>query len=121
MPQDRTKISSYADELLSVPSAHLRMELRQDENGVSLHHRGNAVVECPLSPEGMMAAGWMAEALGERPPALGQSVSVRVSTGVLYRAIGIAGLDYGKEESFVLLERLLEEARQQRGGVSDSA
>ena len=121
MPQDQTTISDYADELLSVPTAHLRLDLRQDEIGVSLLHRGQAVVECPLSQEGMMAAGWIAEALGAMIPAIGESVTVRVSTGVLYRAIGISGLDFGKEESFVLLERLLEEARQQRGGTSDSA
>ena len=41
-------------------------------------------------------------------------------TGVLYRAMGISSLDFGKEESYVLLDRLLEEAEMQRGGSSDA-
>ena len=44
----------------------------------------------------------------------------RVSTGVLFRAMSIASLDFKVQESFVLLDRLLEEAASQRGGrVSD--
>ena len=51
-------------------------------------------------------------------PALGMSAAVRVSTGVLYRAMAVAGLDYSIEESYVLLERLLEEATAQRGAAA---
>ena len=39
---------------------------------------------------------------------------------MLFRAVGVAGLDYGKEESYVLLDRLLEEAEMQRGASSDA-
>ncbi|MCI0812746.1 MAG: hypothetical protein J4N27_02540, partial [Chloroflexi bacterium] len=62
---------------------------------------------------------FLAKALGVSLPALGESVTARVSTGVLFRAIGVVGLDFGKEESYVLLDRLLEEADVQRGGSSD--
>jgi hypothetical protein len=47
-------------------------------------------------------------------------VETSVSTGVLWRAISISCLDFRKKESYVLLERLLEEARMQRGSGSDS-
>ena len=66
----------------------------------------------------MIAGGFLARALGVKVPALGASVPARVSTGVLYRAIAVADLDYGVEESSVLLERLLDEAAAQRGGTA---
>ena len=60
------------------------------------------------------------QALGARVPPVGESVAVRVSTGVLFRAVSIASLDFGVEESYVLLDRLLEEAEMQRGASSDA-
>ena len=120
MLQKDVEVSDYADELMSVPSAHVRMELTQDESGLLLVHSGKTVVQCPLTEHGMMAAGFLAQALGVEIPALGESVPVRVSTGVLFRAVGVAGLDYGKDESYVLLDRLLEEAEMQRGASSDA-
>ena len=68
----------------------------------------------------MVASGFMAEAMGVDLPPIGESVQVRVSTGVLFRVISIAGLNYGIEESFLLLHRLLEEAQLQRGKVGGS-
>jgi len=68
----------------------------------------------------MVAAGYMAQALGVQIPPLGESVPARVSTGVLYRVIAIPRLDFDKVESFVLLERLLDEAERQRGAPSDA-
>ena len=120
MPQARTRVSDYVEELISVPRAHVRMELRQDEKGLSLLHDGRTLVECPLTREGMMSAGFMAQALGAKIPALGESTPVRASTGLLFRAVSIASLDYTKEESGALLERLLEEAEEQRGASSDA-
>jgi hypothetical protein len=117
----QTKVSAYAEELITVPRAHVRMELRQDEHGLTLVHEGHMMVECPLTRQGMMAAGFLAEALGVKMPPLGQSVAARVSTGVLFRALGVCSLDFDKEESFMLLERLLEEAEIQRGGSRDDA
>ena len=66
----------------------------------------------------MIAGGFLARALGVKVPALGASVPARVSAGVLYRAMAVADLDYGVEESSVLLERLLDEAAAQRGGTA---
>ena len=120
MTKTHARVSQYAEELISVPRAHLRLELHQDENGLTLRHEGETLVECSLTREGMMAAGFMAEALGAKIPPIGQSVALRVSTGVLYRAIAIPGLDLSKEESYVILERLLDEAELQRAGSSDA-
>ena len=120
MPEPHTKVLDYAEELQSVPRAHLSLELRQDDDGLKLLHDGLPLVECSLTREGMAGAGYMAKALGAGVPAVGESVRVRVSTGVLFRAVSIASLDFGVEESYVLLERLLEEAEMQRRGSSDA-
>ncbi|MDA0768681.1 MAG: hypothetical protein O2821_00480 [Chloroflexi bacterium] len=116
MIDTHAKIYDYAEELISTPRAHLRLELSQDENGLDLSFEGNKLAECYLTSEGMLAGGFLAQALGVTVPALGESVIARVSTGVLFRAMGVVGLNYGKEESYVLLDRLLEEAEVQRGG-----
>ena len=62
----------------------------------------------------------MTRALGVHVPPIGESVKARVSTGVLFRAVSIASLNFDIEESFVLLERWLEEAALQRTGSSDN-
>ena len=120
MADTHTKVYDYAGELMSTPRAHLRLELSQDDNGLSLSFEDNRLAECYLTSEGMLAGGFLAKALGVALPALGESVTARVSTGVLFRAIGVVELDYEKEESLVLLDRLLEEAEVQRGGSSEA-
>ena len=111
-------VSDYAYELLETPRAHLRMSLSQDEGGLVLTYRGAEVLRCRLTPNGMLAGGFAAQALGVKIPPLGESVPVRASTGVLYRAMGVCGLDFSEDASYAVLERLLEEARMQRGAAS---
>ena len=120
MSISRKRALEYADEIVSVPRAHVRVTLRQVKDGVTLLHEGRALTRCYLSRSGMRTAGYMAEALGVDVPPLGGSVEARVSTGVLWRAISISCLDLRKRASFAILERLLEEATMQRGGASDS-
>ena len=119
MPESHSRVSDYADELISTPRAHLNLELRQDGDGLSLLHDGRILVKCSLTREGMSAGAFMAKALGAEIPPLGQSVRARVSTGVLFRAVSISSLDFAVEESYTLLDRWLEEAAMQRGGVSN--
>ena len=44
MSRTDVEVSDYADELMSAPRAHLRMELTQDESGLLLVHSGQTVV-----------------------------------------------------------------------------
>lgn len=113
------EISEYADDLISAPRGRLRLTLAQDDDGVTLSYERRLLVRCRLTQEGMMASGFMAQALGLSIPPLGESAEARVSSGVLFRALGIAGLDYSNDASFVLLERMLDEAQMQRGEPSD--
>ena len=119
MPDPHSRTTDYADELMSVPRAHLALDLSQDEGGLKLSYDGKVLVECYLTREGMLAGGYMAKALGLKVPALGETAKARVSTGVLFRAVSISSLDYGNEASYTLLERWLEEATDQRGGSSE--
>ena len=116
MSERHVEITEYADELISVPRARLRLELAQAEEGVMLTHEGRLLVSCRLTREGMAASGFMAQALGAPIPALGETLETRVTTAVLFRALSIAELDYTNEASFALLERMLDEAEMQRGG-----
>ena len=119
MSGPHSEVSDYADELMSVPRAHLRLELTQDQEGLVLVYGGRLLVRCYLTRQGMLAGGFMARALGVSVPPLGESVQARVSTGVLFRAVGVASLDFDSDASQILLDRLLEEAEMQRGGSSD--
>ena len=120
MSVSRKRALEYADEIVSVPRAHVRITLRQVQEGVTLLHQGRALTKCYINPSGMRAALFMAQALGVDVPPLGGSVDASVSTGVLWRAISISCLDLRKRESYPILERLLDEANMQRGSGSDS-
>jgi hypothetical protein len=62
----------------------------------------------------MWTAAFMAQALGVDLPPVGEAVTVQVSSGTLWRAVGISSLDLRKKEARVLLGRLLNEAEMQR-------
>ncbi|MCS7207473.1 MAG: hypothetical protein NZ951_06025 [Dehalococcoidia bacterium] len=118
MALSRKRALAYAEKVLATPRAHLSVTLRQGKGGVTLLHRGRALTVCPLSRNGMQAAVFVARALGVPVPPLGQKVQAEVSTGVLWRAIAISCLDFRKPSSYILLERLLEEAETLRGTTS---
>ncbi len=119
MSEPDINILDYADELILVPRAHISLKIYQDDAGLKLLHEDKVLVECRLTKEGMIAAGYMIEALGAKIPPLGEFVLARVSTGVLFRAVSIASLDFSNEDSYELLGRWLEEAEMQRGGSRD--
>jgi hypothetical protein len=87
---------------------------------VTLLYNGRAIAGCHASMVGMWIAAFVAKALGLELPAVGASVTARVSTGTLWRAVGISSRDLRKREARVLLQRLLEEAEMQRAAGSGS-
>ncbi len=117
MSISRKKALEYAYELVSTPRAHLRVELRQTKEGVSLSHKGRVLTKVYVNRSGMNAASAMAEALGTRIPRLGESVDALVSTGTLHRVLALSELDYRKPEAYEVAVRLIEDAIAQRGGV----
>ena len=118
-----TKVTKFAEDLIETPKAHLRLKLYQDSEGLKLAMDNDLLISCPLTKFGMIAGGFITQALGTSLPALSEEIPVRISTGVLFRVIAIAELNYAQDYSYVLLERLLEEAEMQRsskGAVRDS-
>ncbi len=114
MSVSRRKAQEYADRLLESPSARIEVTLKRWKTGVTLLHRRRAIARCNSGRVGTWTAAFVAQALGVDLPQLGESVTVRVSSGTLWRAVGISSLDLRQREARVLLGRLLEEAEMQR-------
>ena len=118
----QTEVTKFAEDLIETPKPHLRLRLYQDSDGLKLSMDKNLLISCPLTKFGMIAGGFIAKALGTPVPAIDEEIPIRISTGVLFRIIAIAELNYSQDYSYILLERLLEEAEMQRsskGAVSD--
>ncbi len=120
MGTSREKALDYAYDLISQPSPHLRVLLKQTKTGVSLLHENRLLTRVYLNKSGMTAAGAMAEALGVKVPAMGSAVEARVSTGLLYRVLSLSTLDYRNPVSFDVARYWLEEAAALRGSGSDA-
>jgi len=115
----RKKALEHAEQIIAVPRSQVTVALRQREGGVTLLHNHRALTKCYITRSGMRAAYFMAQALGVKVPPLGGEVQTQVSTGVLWRAISISCLDFRKQESWPLLERLLGEAAMMRDGATE--
>ena len=48
-------VSEYTEEILSVPKAHIKLELLQDSTGLKLTHNQQLLISTDLSIEGMKA------------------------------------------------------------------
>ncbi len=121
MSVSRKKAWPYAERLLSRPARQVPVVLRHGKGGITLLHGGRALTRCYATATGRLAAEFVAHALGVALPPPGGSVDCSVSTGVLYRAVSISSLDLRIPEVRPLLERLLDEAAEQRSqGAEES-
>jgi hypothetical protein len=116
----RARALEYAYNLLTVPSAHMRVRLKQTESGVSLLYKNRLLTRVYLNRSGMTAAGAMAQALGIKVPALGEFNEAVVSTGVIHRVLSLSTLDYRNPSSFDLAKYWLTEADALRKSGVDS-
>ena len=117
----RKQALEYGYKLLERPRSHLRVELRQDKSGVSVTHKGRVLTRVFLNRSGMNAAVAMSEAMAIKLPALGDSNSGLVSTGLLYRGLALSQLDFRNPASYELAGTLVDEAiSMQRGGGTSS-
>ena len=116
MTVSRTKALEYGYALLGRPRSHLRVELNQEKSGVSVTHKGRVITRVYLNRSGMNAAVAISEAMAIELPALGQSNSGLVSTGLLYRVLAISQLDFRNPSAYELAGTLVDEAiSMQRG------
>lgn len=117
MTISRKRALEYGYELIGRPRSHLRVELNQDKSGVSLTHKGRVLTRVYLNRSGMNAAAAMSEAMAIKLPALGESKSGLVSTGLLYRVLALSQLDFRNPAAYELAGELVDEAiTMQRGG-----
>jgi hypothetical protein len=117
----RKQALEYAYKLVEKPRSHLRVELNQDKSGVSVTHKGRVLTRVYLNRSGMNAAVAISEAMGIKLPALGESNSGLVSTGLLYRVFALSQLDFRNPASYELAAELVDEAiSMQRGGGTTS-
>lgn len=114
MAVSRSRAQEYADRLLASPSARVQVTLRRWKTRSTLLHKRRAIARCKADRVGTWTAAFVAQALGVDLPPVGESVTVQVSSGTLWRAVGISALDLRQREARVLLGRLLEEAEMQR-------
>ena len=105
---------AYTERLLDRPVREVPVVLRHGKGGVTLLHKGRALTRCYATAPGKLAAELVAMALGVQLPPIGEAVETSVSTGVLFRAVSIAGFDPRMPEVQPLLERLIQEAADQR-------
>jgi hypothetical protein len=118
MAISRSRAQDYAEEVLSRPGGETPVTLKRSKSGSTLLHRGRALTKTHASVVGGLQAELMAEVLGVALPEIGSSVSLRIPTGLLYRAIAVSSLDPRKPEGRVVLGQLLRTAAMQRGAFN---
>ena len=102
-------VSEYTEEILSVPKAHIKLELLQDSTGLKLTHNQQLLISTDLSIEGMKAGILMSLALGIDLPPENQTVRVNVTSGILHKVISVVSVDFDTEGADQVLQALLEE------------
>jgi hypothetical protein len=118
MAINKAQIQDNAEFVLSRPSARIAVTLKRNKGSVSLTTNDNLIARCYSSRVGLWTAAFMAESLGVDLPDVGKAIYIQVSSGVLWRAVGISNLDLKIKESRTILKRYLEEAETQRASGS---
>ena len=121
MSINKAQIQDNAEIVLSRPSAKISVALKRNKKFVSLSTNNNLIARCFSSRVGLWTAAFMAESLGVDIPDLRNTIYNQVSSGVLWRAVGISNLDLKIKESRTILKRYLEEAEAQRASASGSS
>ena len=110
----RKKAQDYAEYVLSRPLRDYRVTLKRGRTGVTLLYNGRAITKCHMNRVGALQSTFLAQALGVEVPGAGGSVTTRVPSGVLYRAVAISSLDFRRPEARSVLVQLLSVAARQR-------
>jgi hypothetical protein len=114
----RKRAQDYAESVLNRPRGETPVTLRRNKSGATLLHRGRALTKTHASNVGEVQAKLMAEVLGTELPEVGGEVSLRVPSGVLYRAISVSSLDVRRPEARALLGQIMNTAAMQRGAFN---
>ena len=112
------KALARGEKAIERPKGQMEITLYHGKGGLTLRYGGRVVARTHASRAGHRLAPYVALALGAEIPTLGQAAKAVVSSGVLFRVLSISSLDLRKEEAWVMLEYLLQEAERMRGYAS---
>ena len=118
MAISRTRAQDYAEAVLNLPGGEKPVTLSRHKNGVTLLYRGRALTKTHASKLGEIQAELMADVLGVELPKLGEVVSTKVASGLLYRAVAVSSLDVRKPEGRAVVAQLMRTAVMQRGAFN---
>jgi hypothetical protein len=118
MAISRTRAQDYAEEVLNQPGGEKPVTLSRHKKGVTLLYRGRALTKTHASKVGELQAVLMADVLGVKLPKLGEAVSTKVASGILYRAVAVSSLDVRRPEAQPVLAQLMRTAVMQRGAFN---
>ena len=103
------------------PKGEMEITLYHGNTGLTLRYQGKVIAKTPASAAGKQIAPYVAAALGVKLPALGSAAKAVVSSGVMFRVLSISTMDLKNEESRILLDYLMSEAREMREFQSSEA
>ena len=118
MGVSRLKAQDYAEQVLNRPGGAKEVTLRRNRTGATLLYRGRTLTRTYGSALGEVQASLMAEVLGVDLPEVGFSVTTKVSSGVLYRAVSVSSLDVRRPEARAVLAQIMNTAAMQRGAFN---
>lgn len=118
MAASRKQAQDYAEEVLNRPGGSKEVTLRRNKSGSTLLYRGRMLTRTYASQVGEVQTSLMAEVLGVDLPKIGFSVTTKVPSGVLYRAVAVSSLDIRRPEARAVLSQLMSTAAMQRGAFN---
>ena len=118
MAVSRLKAQDYAEQVLNRPGGAKEITLRRNKTGTTLLYHGRTLTRTYDSALGEVQARLMAEVLGVDLPGVGFSVTTKVSSGVLFRAVSVSSLDVRRPEARAVLAQIMNTAAMQRGAFN---
>lgn len=103
------------------PKGEMVIDLYHGKTGLTLRYQGKVIARTSASVSGKQLAPYVAAALGVKLPPVGSMAKAVVSSGVMFRVLSISTIDLRNEESFILLDYLLQEASEMRAYQSSEA
>lgn len=121
MSVSKKSAMARGERALERPKGEMAVTLFRGKTGLTLRYQGRVIARTAPSAAGKLVAPYVATALGVKLPVLGSTAEATVSSGVMFKVISITTLDPRNEESRILLDYLLTEAREMREYQSSEA
>ena len=121
MAISKKRAMTQGEKAIERPKGEMAIGLYHGKTGVTLRYQGKVVARTSASASGKLLAPYLAAALGVKLPPVGSTANAVISSGVMFRVLSISTLDLRNEESYILLDYLLQEASEMRAYQSSEA